>query len=191
MSSLAWGRRLDIDQAGGQANTGQKADLCAAPIKPSQLLKVTSCSPIFPVSHWNMNPVDVSSHCEMILSDFMASTSAFVTTWCELVSLDVILSPLCLFAAPPMTSISNWKYKNFLIEICELRKNGCCGGAQLLIRDCIGLYRPQMRIQKSRLSYTATPKPLNLSQLVSAPRAPNSGVVATPSGQMLQLRHIL
>lgn len=47
MSSLAWGRRLDIDQAGGQADTGQKTDLCAAPTKPNQLLKVTSSFLIF------------------------------------------------------------------------------------------------------------------------------------------------
>lgn len=34
--------------------------------------------------------------CKMILSHFTASTSAFLTTWRELVSLDVILSSLCL-----------------------------------------------------------------------------------------------
>lgn len=120
------------------------------------------------------------------LESFRGIQPAFVTTWSQLVSLDVILS---LYLQR-----GHWqafKNSNFLIEICDLRRNGCCGGAQLLTSVCKGPYRPQMRIQESRLSYTATPKPPNLRQLVSAPHAPNGGARATPSGQKPQLRHIL
>lgn len=44
------------------------------------------------------------------------------------------------------------------------------GCTQLLISVCMGLYRPEVRIQYSRLSYTAplpAPKPVNPSHLVS------------------------
>lgn len=123
-----------------------------------------------------MNPVDVGSHCEMISSHFTAS--AFVTTWCRLVSQGVILSPLRLIATQPTTG-------NFLVD---LRGNGCCGGAQLWIGVRAGPCRPQMRTQEGRLSRTATPKPPNLSRLLLAP---NSGATATPGGRNPQLRRSL
>lgn len=49
-----------------------------------------------------------------------------------------------------------------------------CGCTQLLISVCMGLYRPEVRIQYSRLSYTApltAPKPVNPSHLVPTVQA--------------------